>query len=81
MGFPKMSRFWNQEKFVQTPPEEPLRYEAGHPSGKELVKEAQTGPTNEDLERWYRELNESIGHPGEKDRIEDVRDEIYRYLR
>lgn len=57
--------------------------------GESLRVEAakQDGPTSSDLEHWYKALNEIAQEPPFEHRssvwseIEDIRDEIYAYLR
>jgi hypothetical protein len=51
------------------------------------VGASDNGPTRSDLERWYKALNEIAQEPPFEHRsavwseIEDIRDEIYAYLR
>jgi len=64
--------------FYQQPPtREPTpRSIPEGPSAKKEEKDERSMPTLDELEDWYRRLNDSP----DSDTIQDVRDEIYSYL-
>lgn len=73
--FPQLSSFSQEPDVTKSKPEPKIAVE--------LVKEAKTEVQQSDLERWYDVLNRMTQH-GEDPRsseLEDIRDEIYRFLR
>lgn len=62
-----------------TPPGDPVPPVDTKPLFPAIQRTANAGPSNTELEKWYDVLNRFLNELGDPE-LEDVRDEIYRYL-
>ncbi len=64
-----------------TPPGDPVPPRVDiKPLFPAMQSKVNEGPSSQELERWYQVINDHLNEVGDPE-LEDVRDEIYRYLR